>query len=79
MNVVSPQPETNEVFTKTLGLVLKRPTPFPVPAIVLKLGLQGMGESLLLASQRCVPEVLETHSYVFQFPELETALNDLIH
>lgn len=78
MNVVSPEPVTNETFTKTLGRVLKRPTPFPVPAIALK-ALLGMGESLLLASQRCVPEVLETHGYLFQFPTLETALSDLIH
>ena len=36
INATSPNPVTNEEFTHTLGRVLERPTPFPVPAMVLR-------------------------------------------
>lgn len=41
-NVVSPRPVTNAEFTRCLGRVLHRPTPFPAPAPVLKI-MPGRG------------------------------------
>ena len=68
----------NVDFTAQLGKRLKRPTPFPVPRFLLKYGTQGMGESLLLASQRCSSKALLETAYVFQFPDLVSAFADLI-
>jgi uncharacterized protein (TIGR01777 family) len=48
VNGTSPNPVTNQAFTKTLGTVLKRPTIFPMPALVVKLLMGQMGEELLL-------------------------------
>ena len=49
---------TNHEFTKTLGRLLRRPTMFPMPAFAAKLVFGEMGEELMLASTRVVPEKL---------------------
>jgi hypothetical protein len=74
VNAVSPAPVTNLEFTKTLGRVLRRPTIAPLPAGVVSLAFGEMGESLLLGSQRVVPERLQATRFAFAHPELEGAL-----
>ncbi|MBS3804214.1 MAG: TIGR01777 family oxidoreductase [Oleiphilaceae bacterium] len=76
-NVVSPNPATNAEFTKTLGRVLNRPTPFPAPPFVLKLALGEMA-GLLLTGQRAMPERLLAEGFKFRYPELEQALTDAV-
>jgi hypothetical protein len=77
-NLVAPGPVTNREFTKTLGRVLGRPTPVPVPAFALKAALGEMAEATLLASTRVRPEVLQKTGYAFRFPGLEEALRHLL-
>jgi uncharacterized protein (TIGR01777 family) len=77
-NVTAPTPKRNVDFTAQLGEGLRRPTAFPVPAFLLKYGTQGMGESLLLASQRCSSERIVSTGYAFAFPDLTSALKDLL-
>jgi len=74
LNVVSPNPVTNEVFTKTLGHVLSRPTALAIPAFAAKLAFGEMADEMLLTSQRVVPKRLIEAGYEFQQPELEGAL-----
>lgn len=74
VNAVSPQPITNQVFTKTLGRVLNRPTIFSVPAFAIKFALGEMGEEMLLSSTRAIPQRLIDAGFVFKYPELEAAL-----
>lgn len=74
VNVVAPNPVTNEEFTKTLGKALHRPTPLPLPASLVKLIFGEMGEDLLLASTRVIPQALKNSGYLFRYPILETAL-----
>ncbi|EMP56676.1 Epimerase family protein yfcH [Marinobacter santoriniensis NKSG1] len=76
-NVVSPDPVTNREFTATLGKVLHRPTPFPAPAMALKLALGEMA-GLLLTGQRAIPYRLSDEGFRFEFPELQTALEDAL-
>ncbi len=78
VNAVSPNPVTNRDFTKTLGRALSRPTIFPMPAFVAKLAFGEMGDELLLASTRVMPERLQASGYEFRFPELTAALNHLL-
>ena len=52
-NAVSPNTVRNREFTKTLGQILKRPTLFPVPKLILKIVLGELSE-LLLGSQRVI-------------------------
>jgi uncharacterized protein (TIGR01777 family) len=74
VNVTAPEPVTNREFTKTLGRVLRRPAAFAAPAFVLRHGLGGMGDEMLLASQRAVPARLKERGFRFAFPALEGAL-----
>jgi uncharacterized protein len=74
LNIVSPNPVTNEIFTKTLGHVLSRPTALAMPAFAVRLAFGEMADEMLLASQRVIPKKLNDLGYEFQQPELEGAL-----
>lgn len=74
VNLVSPHPVTNDQLTKTLGKVLKRPTPFPVPAWALRLVAGELADELLLSSIRVVPDKLLKCGFTFSDPELEATL-----
>lgn len=76
-NVVSPNPVTNVEFTRTLGRVLNRPTPFPAPAPVLKMALGEMSR-LLLTGQNAKPAKLMAEGFSFKYGELEAALKDAV-
>ena len=79
LNVGSPNPVTNEEFTRTLAHVLRRPViPIKVPALVprLILGTQT-AQSLLFTSLRMLPERALAAGYTFRYPTLEGALRDL--
>jgi len=78
VNAVAPNPVTNRNFTKTLGRVLRRPTIFPVPALVIGLLFGEMGRSVLLGSQRVEPARLSAAGFRFQYAELEPALRHLL-
>ncbi len=78
LNAVAPNPVTNREFTKTLGLVLKRPTIFPMPAFAARLAFGEMADELLLASTRVEPAKLNSSDFQFQFPELEGALRHVL-
>ena len=78
VNVTAPEPLRNRDFTRTLGRVLSRPTPLPVPSIALRLVLGEMADSTLLASVRVVPERLLASGYRFTHPDLETALRHVL-
>ncbi|MGY6499730.1 MAG: TIGR01777 family oxidoreductase [Acidimicrobiales bacterium] len=79
VNLVAPEPVTNNEFTKTLGRVLGRPTLLPIPTFAPAL-LYGreLVESLLLVSQRVSPTVLTTSGYEFRHRTLEPALRDIL-
>src|SRR5258705_4042305 len=74
LNVVSPQPVTNEQFTKILAAALHRPALFPAPAFALRLLLGEMADALLLSSQRVLPAQLQKLNHQFLHADLATAL-----
>lgn len=74
VNIVSPNPVRNEEFTKDLGAVYKRNTPFRIPSFVLKGLLGQMGEELLLSSTKVEPRRLLETGYPFLYPVLKDAL-----
>jgi len=77
LNGVAPYPVSNAEFTRTLGQALHRPAIFPVPAFALK-ALFGEMSGILLASQRVAPAAAEAAGFRFRFPQLATALGDLL-
>lgn len=78
VNGTSPNPVTNEVFTKALGKELKRPTIFPMPEIMVKLLMGQMGEELLLAGKQIVPTKVLDSGYSFEYKTLDEALIDIV-
>ena len=78
VNAVASQEVTSSEFARTLGGVLSRPAFIPMPAFAAKLALGEMAESLLLASQRVRPGVLESQGYAFASRTLEHAIRSAI-
>ena len=74
LNVVSPNPVTNEEFTKTLGHVLNRPTALAMSAFAARLAFGEMADEMLLVSQRVMPKRLNAAGFQFKYPGLESAL-----
>ena len=74
INVVSPNPVTNEEFTKTLGHVLNRPTALAMPAFAARLAFGEMADEMLLVSQRVMPRRLNVAGFEFNYPDLGAAL-----
>lgn len=78
VNFVSPNPVTNEEFTRALGQALSRPTIMAMPAFAARLAFGEMADEMLLASQRVEPKRLKDAGYEFKYPELGNALRHLI-
>ncbi|SOC11490.1 hypothetical protein SAMN05880501_106172 [Ureibacillus xyleni] len=77
VNVTAPTPVTMEEFGKMIGSVLKRPHWLPVPSFAMKLAL-GRKSKLVLEGQHVLPKVLMANEFIFNFPELKLALEDLL-
>lgn len=73
VNVVGPEPVTNQEFTRILGEEMHRPTIFPVPAWLLK-GILGEFSHLLLDSQRVLPIQAQENGYEFQVATPQEAM-----
>ena len=78
VNAVSPNPVTNEEFTKTLGSVLYRPTILPLPEFAVSMIFGEMGDALLLASTKVLPKRLEDAGFEFKHPNLKEAIENAV-
>ncbi len=76
-NATAPQPVTNQEFSDSLAKHLRRPALLPMPAEFLKLVFGEMSE-LMLGSQRVIPERLQSEGFPFQFPNLDSALQEIL-
>ena len=78
INVVSPQPETNKVFSQKLARALGRLCWLRVPAWVLQL-LMGkeMANEMILSSARVIPEKLSVEGFEFQYEKVEDYFSTL--
>lgn len=79
LNVVAPNPITNNHFMQTLRAALKVPFGLPMPAWLLSAGakLIGTEPELILKSRKVYPQRLLDKGFVFEFPDLKSALVDL--
>lgn len=77
-NLTSPGPVTQKEFCRILGRVMGRPSWFPTPGFLLRLLFGQMAEETLLAGQRAIPLALLKAGFEFSYPELETALRDIL-
>lgn len=73
VNLTAPEPVTNREVTAAMGRVLRRPTPFPVPAAALKLVLGDFAADVL-GSQRVLPGRLLSSGFAFAFPTIDASI-----
>jgi len=76
-NVTSPTPIQQKYFGRTLAKALKRPFIVPLFEWQLKL-LFGSGSRVLTQSVSVFPRRLIDEGFEFDFPEIESAMSDLI-
>ena len=74
VNLVSPNPVTNRVFTKTLARVLCRPAILRLPRFLLRALFGELADAGLLASLRAVPGKLAESGFEFEHSNLENTL-----
>lgn len=78
VNAVAPHPVSNAAFTKTLGKIVRRPTLFPVPKIIIAILFGEMGKELLLSGNAAIPKKMVEHGFKFKTATLYEALKDLL-
>ncbi|MQA91071.1 MAG: TIGR01777 family protein [Gemmatimonas sp.] len=74
VNAVAPEPVRNEDFTRALADAVQRPAFLAVPDFVLRTFSWGMGETILLASQRAIPAALLDRGFSFEYPTIRSTL-----
>jgi uncharacterized protein (TIGR01777 family) len=77
VNVCSPNPVRNRDLAKALGRALHRPSFLPAPGFMVKLVLGEFG-SVILEGQRVIPRRLLENGFVFQYPDIEKALQSIV-
>jgi uncharacterized protein (TIGR01777 family) len=76
-NLVAPKPVTNREFARALAAVIGRPALVATPAFAVR-ALLGEMSTVVLDGQRVVPARLNEAGFIFRFPEVRTALADLL-
>ena len=76
-NVCAPNPLTNADLSRVIGRVMRRPSLMPTPAFAMRL-LLGEKATLVLDGQRQMPKRLQQMGFQFRFPDVESALRDLL-
>ncbi len=64
-------------FAQELAGILNRPAFLPTPAFIMKTVLGEFGHSLL-QGQKTIPEALSTKGFIFSYPELKPALQEIL-
>lgn len=76
VNATAPHPVTNDEFGLAVGQTFHRPHWLPLPSFALKAVLGELSE-ILLKGQRVLPAKLLQAGFIFGYPELPAALNQL--
>ena len=76
VNVCSPNPVRNKDLAKALGTTLHKPSFIPAPAFMVKWVLGEFG-SVILEGQRVIPRRLLDSGFVFQYAEIDKALQSI--
>lgn len=78
INFTAPFPVQMKEFGKAIGRAAGRPHWLPVPSFLLRI-LFGEMSLLLLKGQRVLPKKALDHGFVFQYPDIESAAQNLLN
>lgn len=76
IHCTAPQMCDNILFTYTLANIIHRPVLFHIPSFIFKI-IYGESASLFTNGQKVFPYKLLNYGYLFQYPEIKTALKNL--
>lgn len=76
-NIVAPDYINNKQFTASFAKVLNRAAIFSVPGFLIK-AILGNASSLILSSPIVSPVKLQKEGFIFDFPEIDICLKDII-
>ncbi len=79
INTTAPEPVTNADFCKTMRANKRTLIKLKLPPFVMRTLVGEMAEELLLTGQRVVPKKLTDAGYSFKYPNLQSALDDLLN
>jgi uncharacterized protein (TIGR01777 family) len=77
VNAAAPGAVRNRDLCRSLGRVLRRPCWLPAPRFALRMALGDVAD-VAAGGQLAVPRKLTERGFVWQFPEVEPALQDLL-
>jgi hypothetical protein len=77
VNFCAPNPLRNKDLGDAIGKVLNRPSLMPAPGFMIRLILGEFGE-VLLKGQRVIPRRLLKAGFKFRYPDIESALKNII-
>ena len=77
VNLCAPHPVRNGELAKAIGRALNRPSFLPAPGFMIKLVLGEFG-SVILEGQRVIPRRLLDKGFVFQYPDIDKALQNIV-
>lgn len=77
-NGVAPALNTNYEFTKEFGRLLRRPTIFPVPGFAMNAMLGSERAIVLTQGQKVVPQKTLEAGYEYKYPDLTSALKEIV-
>ena len=81
INACSPNPVTNKEFMKALRKGMGKSFGFPNPAFLVRIGAYFMRTEadLVLYGRSVVSKTLQVKKFSFQFPEINSAMKDIMH
>jgi NAD dependent epimerase/dehydratase family enzyme len=78
-NATAPDHKTNREFVRQIARELKKPFWAPdIPSALMKI-IFGEMAGILLQGSRISSDKISRAGYIFRFPDLESALEDLLH
>ena len=77
VNCVSPENISNKEFSDIVGKILHRPSLFTVPSFALKIILGEFADTIL-NGRIIIPAKLLDYDFKYKYPDLKSALNDLL-
>jgi hypothetical protein len=77
INATAPLPVRNSELAKAIGEALGKPSGFPTPGFMLKLAM-GQVAQIVLGSQKVLPQRAQELGYEFKFPDIQSALRDIL-
>jgi uncharacterized protein len=77
-NTTAPEPVTMNAFAAAIGSAMNRPSALRVPGFAVKAAFGNEAGEVLLTGQRAIPKRLVDAGFAFVFPDLASALSDLV-